>query len=155
MPFGIKPPKNDDEYFERMCHAVFQAGLNWKMVENKWPGFRKAFADFSIEKVAKYGESDVQKLMGDRRIIRNEKKIRSVIFNARAFQNIQKEYKSFPKYMSSFRGAERGLQNDIEERFKHLGPSSARMYLWMVGMNLKPNEEEKKWIVKHDKHAEM
>lgn len=151
MPFNIKPPMDDDEYFERMCRAIFQGGLNWQMIEKKWPNFRKAFDNFSIEKVAKYGEQDVKKLMNDAGIVRNEKKIRSAIYNAQEFQRIQKEFKSFPRYLGSFRNAEYAIQNDISERFKHIGPSSARMYLWMVGMKLTPNAEEKKWIAEHDK----
>ena len=54
MPINVSPPRYDDGYFERMSQAIFQAGLNWKMVENKWPHFRRAFANFSINKVAKF-----------------------------------------------------------------------------------------------------
>ncbi|MDE1860134.1 MAG: DNA-3-methyladenine glycosylase I [Candidatus Micrarchaeota archaeon] len=151
MPFNIKPPKNDDEYFERMTHAIFQAGLNWKMVENKWPNLRKAFADFSIDRVARFGDREVERLMKDTGIIRNEKKIRSVIANAREFQRIKGEYRSFPGYIRSFHGSEQGMAYDLQERFKHLGSSSARMYMWMIGMKLKPNAEEKAWIASHDK----
>ena len=152
MPsLNIKPPKDDDGYFERMSRAIFQGGLNWRMVENKWPGSKKAFADFSIDKVAKFGDEKVLELMTDTRIIRNEKKIRAVIHNAQEFKRIQEEYKSFPRYISSFRGAEQGLAYDIQMRFKHIGPSTARMYLWMVGMKLTPTSEEKAWIAAHSR----
>ncbi len=145
MPFNIKQPRDDDEYFERMSRAIFQAGLNWKMIENKWPNFRKAFSGFSIQKVAKFDEKDVARLMGDAGIVRNEKKIRSTISNAKEFQKIEQEFKSFPKYMDSFK-SEYGLGYDLQERFSFLGASTSRMYLWMAGMKLTPNDEEKRWI---------
>ena len=50
----MKPPKDDAEYFERLTKSVFTAGLNWTVVENKWPDFQKAFAQFSLPKVAKF-----------------------------------------------------------------------------------------------------
>jgi 3-methyladenine DNA glycosylase Tag len=151
MTWHIDPPRDDDEYFERMSRAVFQAGLNWKVVENKWPGFKKAFLNFSIDRVAAFTEKDIASLMANTAVVRNEKKIRATIFNAQEFKRVKKEFGSFPRYIGSFKGAEYGLANDIHERFRFLGPSTARMYLWMVGMKLTPNAEEKAWIAQHDK----
>jgi 3-methyladenine DNA glycosylase Tag len=150
MPWSPNPPKNDNEYFEKLTHAVFQAGLNWKMVENKWPAFRKAFSNFSIDKVAGYGMKDIEVLMGNKEIIRNERKIESTIFNAQEFQKIRKEFGSFSKYVSSFRGSDSDLSDNLQERFRHLGASSARMYMWMIGIKLKPTAEEKAWLSKHE-----
>jgi 3-methyladenine DNA glycosylase Tag len=48
---GTHPP-NDDAYFENMCRIIFQAGLNWRVIDMKWPTTKKAFADFSVDKVA-------------------------------------------------------------------------------------------------------
>jgi len=78
----VSPPKDDDEYFERMTKAIFQAGLNWKMIDNKWPNFEKAFSKFSISKVAKFGDSQIATLMKNEGIVRNEGKIRATIYNA-------------------------------------------------------------------------
>jgi 3-methyladenine DNA glycosylase Tag len=50
--FRKKGPPNDDAYFENMCRVIFQAGLNWNVIEKKWPDFREAFHHFSIENVA-------------------------------------------------------------------------------------------------------
>jgi 3-methyladenine DNA glycosylase Tag len=147
----VKPPADDDGYFEKMSHAIFTAGLNWKMIQKKWPDFKKAFNDFSVEKVAKFSDKDIEALMKNAKIVRNEKKIRSTIYNAQEFLRIKKEFGSFPKYLGSFKGAEMGLSNDIHERFRFMGPSTARMYLWMIGMKLKPTEEEQKWIDQHEK----
>ena len=77
MPHGWKvtKPRDDAEYFERMTKSIFTAGLNWEVVEKKWPSFRKAFSDFAPAKVAKISGAQVKALMGDPGIVRNERKI--------------------------------------------------------------------------------
>ncbi len=147
MPQGWKAdrPKTEDGYFERMNHAIFQAGLNWSMIEKKWPNFQKTFADFSISKVAGFNEAKVKTLMNDASIVRNEKKIRSSVANAKEFLRVQKEFGSFQSYLDSFKKDEEGLISDLQKRFRHLGESSARMYLYMVGRKLTPTKEEMRW----------
>jgi 3-methyladenine DNA glycosylase Tag len=142
----VVPPKNESEYLERMSKAIFSAGLNWKMIDNKWPDFRTAFAGFSPEVVAKFPASKVRELMRDSKIVRNEKKIRATIENAKEILAITKEHGSFKKYIQSFGKDEEKLQGDLRARFGHLGPSSARMFLWSVGYPLTPNKEEKAWM---------
>ena len=146
----VAPPRNDSEYFERMSRAIFSAGLNWKMIDNKWPNFRSAFARFLPGTVAKLSERDVHELMKNPGIVRNERKIRATIHNAKTVLAIEKEHGSFKKYLESFGKDEAGLQESLQERFQHLGPSSARMFLWMVGYPLTPNREEKTWMESHD-----
>lgn len=147
MPQGwkVERPRNDDDYFERMSNAIFQAGLNWKMIQNKWPNFKKAFANFSIEKVSRFGEREVKGLMKDAGIVRNEKKIRSVILNAQGSLKLRKEFGSFSKYMGSFGTDHDRLIDDLRERFRHVGESSARTFLYMSGVKLKPTAEEMAW----------
>ena len=60
------PPEDDQGYLDVMSKAIFTAGLNWSMVEKKWPNFRKAFADFSPKKVANLSERGVTALMENR-----------------------------------------------------------------------------------------
>lgn len=145
----IPAPKDDDEYFERMTKAIFQAGLNWKMIDNKWPNFQKAFANFSISKVAKFGDSQVSALMKNGGIVRNESKILSTVYNAQQAILVKKEFGSFKDYVRSF-GKDHGkLSEDIQSRFHHLGASSARTFLWMAGVKLEPTAEEKMWITKN------
>ncbi len=129
-----------------MSKAIFSAGLNWKMIDNKWPDFRTAFAGFSPEVVAKFSTSRVRKLMKDPKIVRNEKKIRATVENAKEVLAIKKEHGSFKKYIQSFGKDEEKLQEDLRRRFGHLGPSSARMFLWSVGYPLTTNKEEKAWM---------
>lgn len=144
-------PKTDDGYFERMSRALFQAGLNWSMIEKKWPGFKKAFAGFSISKVAKFTEVNIRTLMKDASIVRNEMKIRSVIANAQECLRVKTEFGSFQAYLDSFKGNEARLIADLRKRFRHLGESSARIFLYMVGMELTPTREERQWHAAHAK----
>lgn len=145
----VKPPKDDSEYFERMTKTIFTAGLSWKMVEKKWPNFRTAFSNFSLAKVARLSEKDVAGLMKDEGIVRNERKIRATVHNAGQFLLLGKEFGSFRGYLDSFGKDEEKLQRDVQERFEHVGPSTARMFLWSAGCKLTPNREEKKWMAGH------
>lgn len=143
-----KPPKDDSEYFERLSKTLFTSGLSWEMIDKKWSGFQKAFSEFSPQKVAKMGEKDVKSLMKDDRIVKNERKIRATVGNAGAVLALEKEFGSFKGYLASFGKDEQGLQKDLQMRFKHVGPSTARMFLWSVGHKLTPTAEEKEWMAK-------
>jgi len=74
-----KRPPTDDCYFENMSRVIFQAGLNWQVVEKKWSTIRKAFADFDINMVASFTGLDVENLMSNKGIIRNRGKIRAIV----------------------------------------------------------------------------
>lgn len=145
-PEKVTTPKDDADYFERMSRALFTAGLNWTVIDKKWPNFRKAFAGFSPEKVAKMTEKDVKSLMGDEGIVRNERKIKATIHNAGEFINVKKEFGSFKGYIASFGKDEKKLQDDLQKKFKHVGGSTARTFLWSSGYKLTPTAEEKKWM---------
>jgi DNA-3-methyladenine glycosylase I len=151
MPPGWKvtPPKDDSEYFERMSRSLFTAGLNWSVVEKKWPNFRKAFSAFSPQKVSRMTEKDVKTLMGDTGIVRNERKIRATVHNAGEVVKLEKEFGSFKGYIGSFGKDEAKLLEDLQKRFKHVGGSTARTFLWSVGYNLTPTPEEKEWLAKN------
>ena len=151
MPPGWKvtPPKDDGEYFERMSRAIFTAGLSWSMVEKKWPNFRKAFASFSPAVVAQMTDKDVKALMNDAGIVRNERKIRATIHNATEIAELKKEFGSFKGYIASFGKDEAKLQDDLQERFMHVGGSTARTFLWSVGYKLTPTREEREWMAKN------
>ena len=143
------PPKDDAGYLDRLSRAVFMAGLNWKMIENKWPDFGKAFSEFSPEKVSKMTEKEIRTLMKNGGIVRNERKIRSTIENARTVVQLQKEFGSVEKYVKSFGKDEERLQQDLQKRFSHVGPSTARTFLWMAGHRLTPTKEERAWLKAH------
>jgi DNA-3-methyladenine glycosylase I len=78
------PVLDERGLFERLSLEAFQSGLSWRTVLNKRPAFREAFGNFEPDAVARFGDGDVQRLLGDERIIRNRAKIDATIANARA-----------------------------------------------------------------------
>lgn len=135
-----KRPPNDDAYFENMTRVIFQAGLSWKMITNKWPNFKRAFEDFSIEKVAKFDDNDLKQLMIDKGIVRNRRKIEATIKNAKEFQKIQKKSGSFQAYLDSLDKSQNyaSVIKEFCKRFSRIGTSSARLFLYSVGENVRP-----------------
>ncbi|MGD8427345.1 MAG: DNA-3-methyladenine glycosylase I [Balneolaceae bacterium] len=96
-------PVHDDQIqFEFLILESAQAGLSWSTILKKRTGYRKAFANFNIEKVARFDEEKIQQMLQNPEIIRNELKIRSAINNARRFIEIQEEFGSFDNYIWRF-----------------------------------------------------
>lgn len=139
-------PANDSEYLDRMSMAVFTAGLNWRVIDKKWANFRRAFQGFSPAKVAKMSESQVLALTKDSGIVRNERKIRATVENAKVVVELEREFGSVSQFIESFGKKEEALQKDLQARFHHIGPSTARTFLWMVGYPLTPTKEERAWM---------
>jgi DNA-3-methyladenine glycosylase I len=135
-----KRPPTDDCYFENMCRVIFQAGLNWQVVEKKWLTTRKAFADFDIKIVASLTGSDIEGLMRNQGIIRNRGKISAIVQNAQNFVAIKKRYGSFQKYIDSLDKSNNYINviKDLVNKFKWLGPPSASLFLYTVGENIQP-----------------
>jgi len=92
------PVHDDRKHFQFLVLEAAQAGLSWSIVLKKREGYRRAFSQFDPEKVARYTQKRVQKLIVDPAIIRNRLKIESAIRNARALLAIQKEFGSFDAY---------------------------------------------------------
>ncbi|HEU0226187.1 MAG TPA: DNA-3-methyladenine glycosylase I, partial [Arachidicoccus soli] len=93
------PIEEDDELFGRLIMEINQAGLSWTTILNKEQNFRKAYHQFSIKKVARYGEKDFERLMNNAGIIRNRLKINAAIENAKTILSLQKEHGSFKKWI--------------------------------------------------------
>jgi len=146
------PPKDDQGYLDLMSRAIFTAGLNWSMVEKKWPNFRKALADFSPKTVANLSERDVKSLLQNPGIVRNEKKIRATIENAKTILDLETKHGSVKAYLDSFGKREGKLLEDLQYKFRHMGPSTARVFLWMVDYPLTPTKEERRWMTGHPEH---
>jgi DNA-3-methyladenine glycosylase I len=123
-----------------MCRVIFQAGLNWQVVEKKWSTTRKAFVDFDIKMVASFTGLDVEKLMRNQGIIRNKGKISAIVQNAQNFVVIEKRYGSFQKYLDSLDKSSNyfNVIKDLVNKFKWLGPPSASLFLYTVGENIEP-----------------
>ncbi len=106
-------PRFDDPYlFEMLILESFQAGLSWECVLNKRENFRKAFEGFEPGNVMNFGEEKILLLKQDKGIIRNERKIRAAISNARIFKDIVTEYGSFYDYLRLFWNGETVYETD-------------------------------------------
>ncbi|MDH5805615.1 MAG: DNA-3-methyladenine glycosylase I, partial [Gemmatimonadota bacterium] len=88
------PVHNDKLHFEFLILDAFQAGLSWRTILYKRENFREAFDGFDVERVARYGKRDVNRLLKNEGIIRNRLKVATSITNAQAFIDIQNEYGS-------------------------------------------------------------
>jgi DNA-3-methyladenine glycosylase I len=96
------PVHDDRKQFEFLTLESAQAGLSWLVVLRKREAYRKAFADFDPEKVARFTEKRIAKLLANEGIIRNRQKIAAAITNARMFLDVQEEYGTFDKYIWNF-----------------------------------------------------
>jgi DNA-3-methyladenine glycosylase I len=93
------PVDDDAVLFERLVLEINQAGLSWETVLNKRAGFRRAYADFDIARVAAFDDADVERLLADPGIIRNRLKVGAAIHNARVVRNLQGEFGSFQTWL--------------------------------------------------------
>lgn len=98
------PVHDDRVQFEFLTLESAQAGLSWSTILNKREGYRRAFAGFDPEKVAKFTPARVKALLKDPGIVRNRLKVNAAVNNARLFLEVRKEFGSFSKYIWSFVG---------------------------------------------------
>lgn len=96
------PVHDDRTLFEFLVLEGAQAGLSWITILRKRAAYRRAFANFDPEKVARFDRKKVQSLLLDEGIVRNKLKIESAVKNARAFLKVQEEFGSFAKYQWRF-----------------------------------------------------
>ena len=104
---------DDKKLFEILVLESAQAGLSWITILRKREGYRKAFCDFEVERVARMTEEDVERLMLFEGIVKNRLKIKSTITNARLFIDIQKEFGSFYDYTLSFFPNKKPIDNIV------------------------------------------
>ncbi|HET9179961.1 MAG TPA: DNA-3-methyladenine glycosylase I [Terriglobia bacterium] len=96
-------PSHDDwRLFEMLVLEGAQAGLSWITILRKRENYRRAFADWNAEKIARFDEKDFARLMADDGIVRNRLKIRAAIGNARVFLKVREEFGSFDRYIWRF-----------------------------------------------------
>jgi DNA-3-methyladenine glycosylase I len=86
-----RPVRDEHGIYERLCLEGFQAGLSWLTILRKRPAFREAFAGFDPDRVAAFGEAEVERLLGDAGIVRNRAKIEAAIANARATVSLRED----------------------------------------------------------------
>ena len=145
------PLHGQDALYERLCLESFQSGLSWIVILRKREGFRRAFDGFRPEKVARFTDDDVERLLQDASIVRNRAKIRAAITNARAIAELEMP---LDKLLWSFAPAAEGrvrpatmadvpavtdeskaMAKDLKKRgFSFLGPTTCYALMQATGM---------------------
>ena len=148
------PSHDDTHLFEHLVLEGAQAGLNWELVLKKRDGYRKAFADYDLRKIARFTDAKVEKLTQDPRIVRNRLKIQSVIANARAVLAVQETHGSLAALLWELAGgktrhnrwkrlwqipavtpdSERLSKELVRRGFKFFGPTGAYAFMQAVGL---------------------
>jgi len=146
------PLHDDQKLFEFLILEGAQAGLSWETVLNKRDNYRAAFDQFDSEKVARYGQHKIQKLLLNPGVIRNRLKVASAVQNAKCFNAVSEEFGSFDAYLWKFvdgrpinrrRGmpvpaqtpVSEELSKDILQRgFKFVGPTICYAFMQAVGL---------------------
>lgn len=144
----------DEHYlYEMLVLESFQSGLSWLTILKKRENFREAFADFDVDKVAAFGDEDVDRLMHDKGIIRNRRKIEAAINNARVFVKMHRDGQTMGQLLKQAvpqvivnhprSMAEMPAQTPLSQRlsrqlkkvgFKFVGPVTVYSYLQAVGL---------------------
>lgn len=131
------------DYLEVLTKAVFQAGINWRVIEAKWPGFREAFSGFDPQKIAQFTDKDVDRLASDTRIVRNRRKIEATVDNAVELLEVEKEFGSVRRYLRSLDDFEAAVA-DLRKRFRFIGDTGAYFFLYVVGERVPAHSEWEK-----------
>jgi DNA-3-methyladenine glycosylase I len=142
------PVIDDRRLFEKLSLEGFQSGLSWRTILMKRDNFRAAFRNFEIDKVARFGTRDVQRLLGDAGIVRHRGKIEAVINNARRARELVKQEGSLAAFVWKFepkaKARQRGLSATLESialskqlkklGWKFVGPTTVYAFMQAMGM---------------------
>src|SRR5215813_8934149 len=142
-----RPVTDDRRLFEKICLEGFQSGLSWLTILRKREAFRSAFAGFDFEQVARFGERDVKRLLGDAGIVRHRGKIESTINNAKRCVELVQAEGSLARYIWSFEPASRrpsqlaqteesrALAKDLKKRgWSFVGPTTVYAFMQAMGL---------------------
>jgi DNA-3-methyladenine glycosylase I len=140
------PIHDDNELFCRLILEINQAGLSWTTILNKQEGFRKAYHQFEIKKVASFKEKDFNRLMNDSGIIRNRLKINAAIENAKTVLVIQKEFSSFKNWLDHHHqsrnlGTKQEWTKLFKKTFRFTGGEIVNEFLMSTGYLPNAHEE--------------
>lgn len=125
---------SDDRYFSVMTQAVFSAGFNWTVINNKWPGFEAAFKGFEPHAVAFFSDEDMHRLLSDKAIVRNGQKINATIENARFIVETIKSQGSFGAFLEGWpKDDQAGLLAYLHKNGSRLGGATAQYFLRFSG----------------------
>ena len=139
IPNKIKP-KDDQGYFEVITKSVFQAGFSFEVIERKWEGFREVFFNFDPKIISKWSEGDIIEALESTLIVRNPRKIKATVENAKTFQEIIKQNGSFEKYLDSMKDLDyEEKSKEISSKFKWMGKTGTFVFFYSI------NEEVPEW----------
>ena len=142
------PVTDDTRLFEKLCLEGFQAGLSWLTILNKREAFRHAFAGFEIERVARFGAADVERLLGDAGIVRHRGKIESTINNAQRALELREAFGSLAAFVWRFEPARDpgpqtvattpesvAMSKDLKKRgWAFVGPTTVYAFMQAMGL---------------------
>ncbi|WP_432452242.1 MULTISPECIES: DNA-3-methyladenine glycosylase I [unclassified Agarivorans] len=125
---------SDDRWLSMFTKVIFQSGFVWRVVENKWPDFERAFFDFEPEKMLLLDDSHIERLSNDASIIRNRQKIITVPVNAQMILKLAAEHGSFAKFIADWPNDDIvGLWLYLKKQGARLGGNSAAYALRRMG----------------------
>ena len=125
---------NDNELFGRLVLEINQAGLSWETILKKEAGFRKAYDNFNLQKVAAYTEADRERLLADTGIIRNRLKINAAIENAKTILLQQQEHGSFENWLKTHHPKTREEWVKLfRKTFRFIGGEIVNEFLMSIG----------------------
>ena len=133
-------PTSLRDYLDAMSKSVFQSGMSWKVVNSKWGTTREAFSDFDPDTVAAFGESDIERLAEDTRVIRNRRKLQAVANNAARMIELEAEHGTFRDYLHSH-GSFEATVADLRQEFSFLGETGSYVFLFVVGEQVPSHDE--------------
>ena len=135
----VKTPKQlakipDDRWLSMMAKCVFQAGFNWKVVDNKWPGFEEAFEGFDPGRWSMMSDDDLDRLLKDTRVVRHAKKLASVGENAIFLRDLAAEHGSAARFFADWPDDDYvGLLQVLKKRASRLGGATGQYFLRFMG----------------------
>lgn len=135
----VLPAATLDDHLDVMTRAIFQAGLSWALIANRWEAFRGAFEGFEVATVAAYGAPDVERILATEGVIRSRSKVEAAIANARALAALVAEEGSVAAYVARF-PSYAALHADARRRFAYLGDLCAYYWLFRTGLRVPPLE---------------
>ena len=123
-----------DQWLSAMAKCLFQAGFNWKVIEAKWSGMEDAFDGFDPVRVAFYGDDDIDRLLSDKRIVRNGAKVAAVIENARFILSLGETHQSAGAFFASWKNEDyTDLLQFLAKQGSRLGSVTGQRMLRMMG----------------------
>ena len=137
------PVTGDDALLERLVLEINQAGLSWLTILKKREQFRRAYADFVVDRVAAFGEDDRARLLADAGIVRNRLKVNAAIENARRIQGLRETYGSFTGWLDAHHPLDRDEWRRLFKRtFVFTGGEIVNEFLVSTGYLPGAHEEQ-------------